>query len=471
MNLLAIGDKNRNVASTNMNSTSSRSHAVYMVKLEKRVKVSAEELENTEKPAIVSQSMTRSTLYLVDLAGSERVSKTKVSGSRLDEAKNINLALLALGNCIQALTEGRTKYIPFRDSKLTRLLEDSLGGNSKTSLIVTIGPSVYNYTESVSSMLFGGRAMRIQNNPELNLKIDYKALCAKLQSELDKINDNKNITNIDIDKLVDENNSLKQTIDRLSTDKIQLEDMLEELKKGSDLSIVDGNAAEFKKIQRYYRNKFEKQEQDHKKSLQELDKMLLDQEEQLNSIKNENIELENNNKQLALDLRICQNELEQERNDRNIRASQFVNEVEDLKQQLLVANNRIEGLIKEIERVKSGGLRKSSSGNTLQPIKMKTGALVNPDEAFSIDEMVEKIKALEQMVLKLEQEVDNNERKYEREVTAHKETQNKFANEEKKFKKQQVKLIKAYKSLEKKSESDIRSLQLELEKVSVYSKP
>ena len=90
MNLLAIGDKNRNVASTNMNSTSSRSHAVYMVKLEKRVKVSAEELENTEKPAIVSQSMTRSTLYLVDLAGSERVSKTKVSGSRLDEAKNIN---------------------------------------------------------------------------------------------------------------------------------------------------------------------------------------------------------------------------------------------------------------------------------------------------------------------------------------------------------------------------------------------
>ena len=473
MNLLAAGDRNRNVASTSMNLTSSRSHAVFMVKIEKRNKIDKEEFEITDmRKKVVCQSMTKSTLYLVDLAGSERVSKTKVSGSRLDEAKNINLALLALGNCIQALTEGRTRYIPFRDSKLTRLLEDSLGGNSKTSLIVTIGPSTFNYQESVSSLLFGGRAMKIQNTPELNLKIDYKALCSQLQAELDKINDNKNITNIDTDKIIEENNMLKNTIDKLSSEKIQLEAMLEELKKGSDVSIVEGNTAEFAKVQRYYRNKLEKQDQLHKTFIQEIDKTLLDQEEQINTMKNLNIELENKNNTLSSDLKKCQNELEQERADRELRAGQMINEIEDLKNKLQIEKTNFEQLNQELEKIKGGDLKKSSSTNMLLPIKMKPSAPNN--------DLIEKVQKYEIMIANLEEELIQYERRIFEEVEAHKQTRIKYENDVdqykdtqkknehdiRKMRKQQAKLIKAFKGLEKKSEEEVRTLQEELERAS-----
>lgn len=96
--------------------------------------------------------MTSSTLYLVDLAGSERVKKSQVSQSRLDEAKKINFSLAALGNCIHALTNSKQSHVPFRDSKLTRLLSDSLGGNSKTAMIVTIGPSIEHAEETIMSL-------------------------------------------------------------------------------------------------------------------------------------------------------------------------------------------------------------------------------------------------------------------------------------------------------------------------------
>ena len=99
--------------------------------------------------------MTSSILYLVDLAGSERVKKSQVSAHRLDEAKKINFSLAALGNCLHALTDPKQKsHVPFRDSKLTRILSDSLGGNSKTALVVTIGPSKDNVEESVMSLQF-----------------------------------------------------------------------------------------------------------------------------------------------------------------------------------------------------------------------------------------------------------------------------------------------------------------------------
>ena len=222
MELLALGDRNRSTAFTSMNAHSSRSHAVYMVKIEKRMKYTPEQLEELEKKGdLPDQSMTKSTLYLVDLAGSERVSKSRASGSRLDEARNINLALLALGNCIQALSDKKAKYVPFRDSKLTRILEDSLGGNSKTSLIVTIGPSAGHVQESLSALQFGLRAMKIENRPELNIKVDYRALCAQLQAELDKINDGSNMYNIEKDQYLEEINSLKAQVEKLMAEREQ----------------------------------------------------------------------------------------------------------------------------------------------------------------------------------------------------------------------------------------------------------
>ena len=129
--------------------------------------------------------MTSSTLFLVDLAGSERVKKTGASEARLEEAKKINFSLSCLGNCINALTEKGSKHTPFRDSKLTRLLCDSLGGNARTSMIVNIGPSTKHIDETIMSLKFAERAKKIENKPKKNTKVDYKVLVMQLQEEVD----------------------------------------------------------------------------------------------------------------------------------------------------------------------------------------------------------------------------------------------------------------------------------------------
>ena len=94
-------------------------------------------------------------MFCCDLAGSEKVEKTEAKGSTLEEAKMINKSLSALGNVINALTDGKSTHVPYRDSKLTRMLQESLGGNSKTSLIITCSPSIFNKDETVSTLRFG----------------------------------------------------------------------------------------------------------------------------------------------------------------------------------------------------------------------------------------------------------------------------------------------------------------------------
>merc|ERR1719478_156324 len=109
-------------------------------------------------------------LYLVDLAGSEKVAKSGSAGDRdrLDEAKNINRSLSALGNVINALTDKKVTHVPYRDSRLTRVLQESLGGNAKTSLIVTCSPSNFNELETISTLRFGQRAKMIKNVVKVN---------------------------------------------------------------------------------------------------------------------------------------------------------------------------------------------------------------------------------------------------------------------------------------------------------------
>jgi kinesin family protein 5 len=107
-------------------------------------------------------------LYLVDLAGSERIDKTGAKGMTLKEANQINKSLSQLGLVINNLTDGRQGHIPYRDSKLTRVLQESLGGNAKTSLIITCSPAKYNLDETISTLKFGARAKRIKNKPKIN---------------------------------------------------------------------------------------------------------------------------------------------------------------------------------------------------------------------------------------------------------------------------------------------------------------
>ena len=181
-NVFKNGEINRITEKTNMNEKSSRSHAILIIKIEKLLK------EKNNKIHL----MTKGLLNLVDLAGSERVYKSKLTDSRLGEAKNINKSLLALGNCIQKLSNKsnnpkKPEHIPYRDSKLTRILQDSLGGNAKTSLIVTISPSNYNAEESLSSLNFGSRAMKVKNKPKINVNNDYNNDIILLQEEYAKL--------------------------------------------------------------------------------------------------------------------------------------------------------------------------------------------------------------------------------------------------------------------------------------------
>ncbi|CAD8111477.1 unnamed protein product [Paramecium sonneborni] len=167
---MQLGTQNRSVGATAMNKESSRSHCIFTVYIE----CSITDGKGNER-------ITAGKLNLVDLAGSERQSKTQATGDRLKEATKINLSLSALGNVISALVDGKTQHIPYRDSKLTRLLQDSLGGNTKTIMITAISPSDFNYDETASSLRYASRAKMIKNQPKVNE--DPKDALLKEQAE------------------------------------------------------------------------------------------------------------------------------------------------------------------------------------------------------------------------------------------------------------------------------------------------
>jgi len=136
---------------------------------------------------VLNETTKQSRLFFVDLAGSEKIAKTNVTGQQLEEAKNINKSLSALGNVINALTAEKKEHVPYRDSKLTRLLQDSLGGNSKTTLILACSPCVYNDKETLSTLRFGQRAKSIKNKPIINEEKSVKELMGLLDLTEKKI--------------------------------------------------------------------------------------------------------------------------------------------------------------------------------------------------------------------------------------------------------------------------------------------
>lgn len=184
MDLMKLGTQNREVGFTCMNEGSSRSHSIFLITLQQ-----TNTLDFTSKVG---------KLYLVDLAGSEKVSKTKAGGKRLDEAKNINKSLSSLGKVINSLTDGKSTHVPYRDSKLTRVLQDSLGGNSKTTLIITCSPSVYNLQETLSTLRFGIRAKAVKNKAHVNREYtisELKLLLAKAEEEI--VNKDRRISKLE----------------------------------------------------------------------------------------------------------------------------------------------------------------------------------------------------------------------------------------------------------------------------------
>ncbi|KAI0509143.1 kinesin motor domain-containing protein [Xylaria bambusicola] len=159
MDMIVKGNEYRTVSPTDANATSSRSHAVLQINIAMK-----------DRNAAVNEPHTMATLSIIDLAGSERASATKNRGERLIEGANINKSLLALGGCINALCDPRrNSHVPYRNSKLTRLLKFSLGGNCKTVMIVCVSPSSAHYDETQNTLRYANRAKNIQTKVTRNV--------------------------------------------------------------------------------------------------------------------------------------------------------------------------------------------------------------------------------------------------------------------------------------------------------------
>lgn len=179
--VMNVGNQNRAVGATNMNEHSSRSHAIFIITIE------------CSEPGADGENHIRvGKLNMVDLAGSERQTKTGATGERLKEATKINLSLSALGNVISALVDGKSTHVPYRDSKLTRLLQDSLGGNARTVMVANIGPASYNFEETITTLRYANRAKNIKNKPKINedpkdaLLREFQEEIVRLKRELEK---------------------------------------------------------------------------------------------------------------------------------------------------------------------------------------------------------------------------------------------------------------------------------------------
>lgn len=173
IDLMNRGNTNRITRSTMMNDVSSRSHAIFSIRIEMKDRV-------TNKSATGK-------LNLVDLAGSERLAKTQATGERLREASSINQSLSVLGNVISALVDGKSTHIPYRNSKLTRLLKDSLGGNSKTAMIAMLSPSELDYEESLCTLRYASRVKFIKNYSHVNT--DKLCLIESFEREIKELQD------------------------------------------------------------------------------------------------------------------------------------------------------------------------------------------------------------------------------------------------------------------------------------------
>ena len=179
MALLKRGSSHRATSATKSNETSSRSHAVFMLNVEQNRR---EDLASPTSPATSSAFLTAK-LHLVDLAGSERIRISGASGVRLEETKAINQSLSALANVISSVIKHR-QHVPYRDSKLTRLLQSSIGGNTRTTLLAMLSPSPAHWTENVSTLAFASRARKVENRVEVNEGVDDRSLLRKYEREL-----------------------------------------------------------------------------------------------------------------------------------------------------------------------------------------------------------------------------------------------------------------------------------------------
>ncbi|KAK7483515.1 hypothetical protein BaRGS_00025189 [Batillaria attramentaria] len=224
LNLLFLGDTNRMIAETPMNQASSRSHCIFTVHVTTRESGSA--------------TIRRAKLHLVDLAGSERVGKTGVNGVLLTEAKYINLSLHFLEQVIIALSEKNRQHVPYRNSMMTSVLRDSLGGNCMTTMIATCSMEKRSVDESISTCRFAQRVAMIRNDVMLNEELDPKLLIQKLKRENQELREQLNMA------------TGEQLSDELTADELQwCEDSVKRYLEDSDADSYLSAGHDLRKIQ------------------------------------------------------------------------------------------------------------------------------------------------------------------------------------------------------------------------------
>uniref|UniRef100_A0A452SLY9 Kinesin-like protein n=1 Tax=Ursus americanus TaxID=9643 RepID=A0A452SLY9_URSAM len=271
------------LGSADMNEHSSRSHSIFLINIKQ---------ENMETEQKLSGK-----LYLVDLAGSEKVSKTGAEGAVLDEAKNINKSLSALGNVISALAEGTKSYVPYRDSKMTRILQDSLGGNCRTTMFICCSPSSYNDAETKSTLMFGQRAKTIKNTASVNLELTAEQWKKKYEKEKEKTKAQKEtIAKLEAELSRWRSGENVPETERLAGDDAALgAELCEETPVNDNSSIVVRIAPEERQkyeeeIRRLYKQLDDKDDEINQQSqlIEKLKQQMLDQEELLVSTRGDN---------------------------------------------------------------------------------------------------------------------------------------------------------------------------------------
>ncbi|KAL1925819.1 uncharacterized protein VTP21DRAFT_702 [Calcarisporiella thermophila] len=288
MQYLALGSLNRQVGATDMNEKSSRSHAIFSVSLrqEKGVggslngKIGSPATSRVASPtplragrqrksSILSRSSTSdeapageitvisSKFHFVDLAGSERLKQTSATGDRIKEGISINSGLLALGNVISALGDPTRKmtHVPYRDSKLTRLLQDSLGGSAQTLMIACVSPAEYNLTETINTLKYANRARNIKNNASVNCELVFtpeamRAKILKLEAENARLRGEQPMHEggVGADLLQRQVQELQRSLDELSEKYIQVTTELKEIRRRDDSKTENSSEVSFQEM-------------------------------------------------------------------------------------------------------------------------------------------------------------------------------------------------------------------------------
>ncbi|KAJ4848784.1 hypothetical protein Tsubulata_025768 [Turnera subulata] len=226
LKLLQSGEVNRHFGETNMNARSSRSHTIFRMVIESKGKDT-----NPANGYLTGDAIRVSVLNLVDLAGSERIAKTGADGVRLKEGKHINKSLMILGNVINKLSDGPKQrgHIPYRDSKLTRILQPALGGNAKTSIICTLAPEEIHVEETKGTLQFASRAKRVTNCAQVNEILSDAALLKRQKLEIEELR--KKLQGSRAEVLEQEILKLRNEMLKYELDREKLEMELEEERK------------------------------------------------------------------------------------------------------------------------------------------------------------------------------------------------------------------------------------------------